>query len=53
MNVKRPSGYGSENQTGETYAGYGGKAETDKTKQKNKRQRKKIEKKGDIAELQK
>jgi hypothetical protein len=53
MNVKRPSGYGSENQTGETYAGYGGKPDADKKKKKNKKHRKKIEKKGDIAELQK
>lgn len=53
MNVVRPSGYGSENKTGETYAGYGGKVETEPKKTKKRNTQRKKQQKGDIAELHK
>jgi len=53
MSMGTQGGFGSEGQTKETYAGYGGKSEDDGSKTTNSKPKKEVEKKGDIAELQK
>lgn len=52
MNQNRPKGYGNDNKVGTTYAGYGGGSGSTTKKKSKKRSARKIEKKGDIAELQ-
>jgi hypothetical protein len=53
MDGPKSNGFGSEPQTGETYAGYGGKTEENDNKTTKDKPKKEIERKGDIAELQK
>lgn len=53
MSMGTHGGFGSEVQTKETYAGYGGKTEDDGSSAQKTKPKKEVEKKGDIAELQK
>lgn len=50
--MNKQKGYGNDNVVGTTYAGYGGGSTEKPKKTQNRSKNRTIEKKGDIAELQ-